>query len=113
MKSCFAKYNLGKIEYLGKLNNQTTLSDFGNMKQENLKKIILSVISKPKSYLDILEELIDETIYLETDIYNTIKNLEETKKIIIQRDPETTKTGKPRRSIESQDIIIKKEDKPC
>ena len=109
MKSCFAKYNFGRTEYRGKLSGQMTFFDYDSIKQQDIKNIILLILDKPKSYLKILEELIDETPYLKSNITKAIKDLEEKGKIYIKREPETTPTGRPRISLQNQDVIIKKE----
>jgi three-Cys-motif partner protein len=107
MRSCFAKYNFGRLEYRGKLNNQMTFLDFKDIKISKIRDEILKSLNTPKSYLCILENFIE--IYLESNIYKAIKSLEDEGKINIVRDPELTKTGRKRESIEPQDLIIKKE----
>jgi len=109
MKSCFAKYNFGKVEYLGRLNAQKTLSEYAGTKAEDIKKDILSILDSPRKYSNILETLIDETPYLESELIKTLKKLEEEQKICIVREPASTPTGRLRKSIELQDTVIKKE----
>lgn len=108
MKSCFAKYNYGRIEYKGKLSKQMSLFDLPEMKIAEAKKVILNNFNAKEKYLDILEALIDETVYLLSDIYTAIKELENENKITVERNPPTTpKTGKPRKSINQEtDYII-------
>ena len=107
MKSCFAKYNFGRLEYRGKLNNQMTFLDFKDIKIDKIKVHLFESLNNPKTYLDLLKEFVEE-IYLESNIKTAIKSLEEDGKINIVRNPELTKTGRKRTSIEPSDIIIKK-----
>lgn len=109
MKSCFAKYNLGKVEYLGRLNAQKTLSEYADTKPEDIKRDILSILDGPRKYCNILEKLIDETPYLESELIKALKKLEEEQKICVVREPAITATGRLRKSIKLQDTVIKKE----
>ncbi len=108
MKSCFGKYNFGRVEYRGRYSGQMTFSDLAEFKQEDISNSILFILKKPTSYLEILTALIDETTFQEKDIYSTIKLLESAGKIVIERDPPLTKTGRKRESITAQDIIMLK-----
>lgn len=107
MKSCFAKYNLGRIEYRGKAQYQKTLFEETEVKIAEIKKILLSQCKDiEREYVDILENLIDETPYLESEIYSAVKELEKQGDISIIRDPELTTTGKKRKRIIYSDKIV-------
>lgn len=107
MKSSFAKYNNGRMEYNGKFKIPRSLFEYEEIHPE-IKKIILNLINKDsKTYSTILNELIDEIPYLESEIKKVIKLLESKGVIRIERKPEFTKTGRKRTSIESQDLIVK------
>ena len=83
------------------------LYDFRFIKIDDLSNNILTILNTPKTYQELLNTLIDETIYLESDIYHVLKKLEEIKDIIIIRVPPITKIGKKRTSIQLQDLIKK------
>ena len=111
MKSCFAKFNFGRVEYKGKAQYQQTLFEQKEIKTDQLKKELLNIYkNKEKLYLEIIEELIDETPYLESEISNAIKKLEKKEKIKIKRFPEVTPTGKKRKSILTTDVISFKKE---
>jgi len=107
MKSSFAKFNYGRVEYLGSRANQLRLSEIGNTKIQEVNEFLTSKYPKcHKKYIKIIEENIDETDYLESDIRNALKELEKTNKIYIERFPKLTeKKQELRRSIEENDII--------
>ena len=106
MKSCFAKYNFGRVEYKGEAQYQQTLFEQREIKIDQVKKMLLDIYkNKEKLYLEIIEELIDETPYLESEISSAIKELGEKKEIKIKRSPELTPTGKKRKSILNTDVI--------
>ncbi len=107
MKSCFAKYHFGRTEFLGKKEVQRTLDEIDVVRDGEIKKFLLSKYSKSKkSFIDICEENICDTEYLESDFYGALKELEKENKINIQRNPPLTKTGKNRESIKYEDMII-------
>lgn len=107
MKDCFAKYNQGRVEYLGRRGNQLRLFDVKEVRLEELKKFLLQTYSEEEElYEKIVEQLIDSEPYLEREIYSAIKELEKSGEIRIQRDPPTTPKGKIRESIKNEDLII-------
>jgi len=107
MKSSFAKFNYGRVEYLGSRANQLKLFEIGNAKNEEIEKFIYSNYrNSHKTYLQIIEENIDETPYLESEIRNALKRLEKNNIIYIERFPKLTeKKQQLRRSIKEYDII--------
>jgi len=105
MKSAFAKYNEGRIEYKGKRSNQLNL--FENEKINDVKKYLKNKYSNKKIlYGKIIEENIDCCDFLEKDLYNALKELENNEEIKIIRMPQKTPTGRVRTSIQDKDIII-------
>jgi len=108
MKSSFAKFNLGRVAYVGSRANQLTLFDIENVKIETVEEFLLNKYpNERKKYLELIEENIDEVPYLESDFYKALKELEKEKKIKIVRDPPFTPVRKsPRESIQEQDTII-------
>ena len=61
--------------------------------------------SRSVTYRSIVEDNIDSTEYLESQLKGAIKVLETQKKIKIDRVPTTTPTGRIRKSIEENDKI--------
>ncbi len=107
MKGCFAKFNHGKIEYLGKLGNQLSLWDIKEFKLEEIKKYLEDNFRNSSlDLLELKEKLIDSTPYLEKNIMDAIRDLEKENKIAIKRNPPLTPTGKNRISIQEQDTVI-------
>lgn len=106
MKSSFAKFNFGRVEYRGGRSAQrgifegaeTILKDATNY----LKEIYQG---KQKTYQEIIEEQIDNTTFLEKEFKAAIKNMEG-KGVSISRIPPKTPTGKNRTGIQNNDIII-------
>lgn len=107
MKSSFAKFNYGRVEYLGSRANQLTLGEIGNVKIQEAKEFLISKYPECcKKYIEIIEENIDETPYLESEIKNSLKELEADDKIYIDRVPKLTeKTQVLRKSIKENDTV--------
>lgn len=106
MKGSFAKYNYGRIEYRGKNQYQMTFFDYDDIKIEEIKKYLLSVYHKSlKTFIEIIEEQIDEIPYLVKNIRRSITELEKENKLIINRKNKLTKTDKLRTGIEKGDVI--------
>ncbi len=91
MKSSFAKYNFGNIEYIGKMKNQTTIFDLLK-KRECADFLYNKYWNSRRTYERIIEECIDESPFLESEIRNSLKKLEKEGKIIVQRI-DSLKTG--------------------
>lgn len=106
MKGSFAKFNRGRIEYKGKTKDQMTFFDYDHIKIDEIKGYLLSTYKGSiKSFIEIIEEQIDETPYLVKHIRQAIKDLEKESKVNILREIETTKYGKPRVGIDNSDKI--------
>lgn len=106
MKSSFAKFHYGRVEYRGNRGAQIGLF-------ENEDAIVKDVIdclkriykNQQKTYRQIIEEQIDETEFLESHFKKAIKKMEG-KDLTISRIPLKTKTGRSRVGINEDDIII-------
>lgn len=106
MKSSFAKYNLGRVEYRGLRSGQLELSELAYIKQSEIIELLFEkYASKKISFKALLEDNIDSTVYLESQFRDTLKFLEDKKKITIQRIPPHTPRGRQRKAIEENDLI--------
>ncbi|NQU98419.1 three-Cys-motif partner protein TcmP [Candidatus Woesearchaeota archaeon] len=107
MKSSFAKYNHGRVEYRGRNQNQMTFFDYDDIKFKELKKYLLSEYSKKtKTFQEIICDQLDETVYLVKHFRQVIKELEIEGKAKIDRFEKETKTGKPRTGLNEEDSVI-------
>lgn len=107
MKSSFAKFNLGNVEYRGKRADQLGLFDIGETKIDQAGNYLKSVYKgQQKSFQQIIEDQIDETEFLESHLRSALQKLEKEEELRISRIPERTKTGKPRTGISYDDIVI-------
>lgn len=106
MKSSFAKFHYGRVEYRGLRDNQLELFENDEIKVnsavDHLKKLYKG---QQKSYQQIIEEQIDETEFLESHLRKAIKKMEGSD-LVISRIPPKTKRGKDRIGLGYQDIII-------
>lgn len=101
MKSCFAKYNYGLVEYRGLRKDEPTFFDSEGYKISEMKCNIMNKYSRQKkSYNEIISENIDEIPFLEKEIKISLKELESENKINVDRI-ESKKSG-----IKGNDIII-------
>jgi len=106
MKSSFAKFHCGRIEYRGLRDSQMELFDSRNIKVNDAIDFLKKTYKgQQKSFQQILEEQIDEVEFLESHLRNAIKEMEN-KDLIISRIPPKTKTGKNRTGLDYQDVII-------
>ena len=105
MKSAFAKFNYGKVEFAGPKHGCLGFFDQKDFKVNETKKFFLEKYrGQRKNYEAILIENIDALPLLESDIREALKNMEG-KEINITRHPELTPTGRKRKSIEYNDVI--------
>lgn len=110
MKSAFAKFNYGKVEFSGPKHGHLGFFDHKDFKASEIKKFFLKKYKgQSKSYEAVLTENIDEEPFLESDIYRTLQEMEN-KEVKIRRHPELTPTGKKRKSIKLDDVISFKGD---
>lgn len=102
MKSSFAKYNYGKVEYMGPKHGQLTLFDKEDIKIDEVKNFIFLKYSKRKlCFLDIVEENIDEVPYLESELRKAIQCLK--KENLVTVIPVDSKTDK---GLKGRDVVI-------
>ncbi len=107
MKSSFAKYAHGRTEWLGTDADQIKLTEIDGIKDESLENYFITKYSgKRPSFAKIIEENIDETDYLESDMTKAIRKLEDSNRVYIERFPKLTEKRKQmRESLEKNDII--------
>lgn len=102
MKSSFAKYNYGKVEYMGPKHGYLSLFDQEDIKLYEIKQYLLNKYSNTKiSFYDIIEENIDEVPYLESDIRSALKELRKEGRVEVKHI-----TSKTENSIQDKDLII-------
>lgn len=107
MKSSFAKFNYGRVEYRGIRAGQMELFEQASIKETEVADMLLKKYTGRRLiFKNIVEENIDSTEYLESQMRNAIKSLEVNGNIKIQRIPENTPTGKKRKSIGENDSIV-------
>lgn len=105
MKSAFAKFNYGNAEFSGPKHGDLTLFDNSNVRIDEIKSFLMDKYKGKKTRYEILlVENIDSTPFLESNIYNALKDMEG-KQIKIIRHPELTPKGRKRKSIELNDEI--------
>lgn len=82
MKSSFTAINNGKVEYLGKRANNYTLFDMESYKMDEATSFLLNKYKgETKSFDNILEEIIEDTAYIDKDLRKTIKDMESNGKV--------------------------------
>lgn len=82
MKSCFAGCNYGKVEYLGCRRGRLSLFDINSFVLSEMKEYLINKYSGQKvEFRTILEQCIDETLYLESNIRTALKELRTTREI--------------------------------
>lgn len=101
MKSVFANWNHGRVEYLGRKGDELTLFDMREFKIGDIKSVLTSKYSgKETTFVDIVESVIDETLFLEKDIRAAIKEMK--KEGLVNTTPVTSKTD---RGLKGDDIV--------
>jgi len=106
MKSAFAKFNYGNVEFSGPKHGALSLFDHEDLKAGEIQDFLLNKFKGATiTYGDVLSEIIDTIPYLEKDIYAAIKGMEKIQNIVVQRNPELTATGRKRSSIEANDVL--------
>lgn len=94
MKSCFAKFNYGKVEYRGPKHGQKTLFDLQEIKIDEMQNYFSGKYFKcEKIYNEIILENIDEVPYLEGEIKKALKTMELENKICVKRIDSKTNRG--------------------
>jgi len=106
MKSSFAKFHYGRVEYRGTRDNQLELFESKDVRINNVIDCLKNKYKgQQKSFQQILEEQIDETEFLESHFREAIKKMENND-LVISRIPPKTITGRNRTGIKNQDVII-------
>lgn len=94
MKSCFARFNYGKVEYRGPKHGERTLFDLQEIKIDEVKGYFTNkYLGVKKTYDEIICENIDEVPYLEKEIRESIKALESENNVKVKRVDSKTKRG--------------------
>ena len=76
MKSVFASWNYGRVEYLGRKGDALTLFDLQEFKIGDIKTTLISKYAgKQMSFTEIIEDLIEDTLFIEKDIRTAIKEM--------------------------------------
>jgi three-Cys-motif partner protein len=100
MKSSFAKYSLGKVEWLGENSVQTSLADIMGIKVNKIKGLLIEKYNRQcASYEQIVVDNIDTTPYLESQLKDALRELESDGVVYIERFPKLGKNRRPLISI--------------
>lgn len=101
MKSSFATFNYGKVEYLGPERFQQSLFDRQDIKVQDVQNALLSRYKgKSLSYINIIRDIIDEVPFLEKEVKTALKELRKSQLIAVK--PVDSKTN---RGLGGKDII--------
>lgn len=101
MKSAFAAVNYGRVEYLGYRENEMTIFDIQAVKEGDIAEYLKKrYAGKTKTFNEIVEEIIDETFFLEKDIRSSLQGMR--KAGLIKVNPVSSKT---QRGLGNQDQI--------
>lgn len=101
MKSCFASINNGRVEYLGRRNNNYSLFDMDFFKQNEISNLLKNLYTGSNiTFQMILEDIIEDTAVLEKDLRATLKTMEANGEISVDRV-----TSKTFRGLCGNDII--------
>lgn len=86
MKNAFASINNGRVEYLGKRQNNISLFDLASFKTEDLANSLLTKFKgKTISFENLWEQIVEDIPYLERDLSETLIKLEASGKLKVQR----------------------------
>ena len=106
MKSSFAKYSLGRVEWLGENSAQTSLTDIIGIKMNEIKNLLIRKYNKKSvSFQQIIIDNIDSTPYLESQLKDALKELEIEGIVYIERFPKLGQNGRPLISLQPDTII--------
>ena len=96
MKACFAELNDGKIEYLGKNQNQMHIFDLIEDPVQEIESYICSNFKNLRlTFDDLLDKMIDTTPYLGKDISSAVLNLYNKQMANIERESSKRQSSKP------------------
>lgn len=86
MKNSFASVNNGRIEYLGKRQNEMSLFDLSSYKTMDLAATALSsFVNKTMTFESVWEAIVEDVPYLEKDLSEAIQQLEDEGKLVVER----------------------------
>jgi three-Cys-motif partner protein len=106
MKSSFAKYSLGRVEWLGEESAQTSLADIIGINMNSIKDLLLKRYNKKSvSFKQIIVDNIDTTPYLESQLRDSLKELEKDGMVHIERTPKLGQKERPLTSIQPDSEI--------
>ena len=101
MKSVFATWNYGRVGYLGRKGDELTLFDLHEFKIGEIKSVLTAKYAgKEMSFIDLFEDIIDETLFLEKDIRAAIKEMKN--EGLVSVTPVTSKTD---RGLKGDDMV--------
>lgn len=101
MKSNFASQNNGRVEYLGKRNDEISLFDLDYYKQIELTNFLTNKFKgECCTFIQLLERIIEDTATIEKELRSTLKNMEKNNIIEVERI-----TSKTLRGLSGDDII--------
>lgn len=101
MKSVFASLNYGRVEYLGRKGDELTLFDLQEFKIGDIKSTLTSKYAgKQMSFTEIVEDIIDDTLFIEKDIRTAIKEMRDEGAVKTMRV-----TSKTDRGLAGDDIV--------
>jgi len=86
MKRSFTHINFGRVEYLGRKNNEMTLFDLNDYKINDIIEILIhNYKGKRLSFINLWEDLVEDTAYTDRDLRNALKEMEKRECIKVQR----------------------------
>ena len=86
MRDCFSSINHGRIEYLGKSNNQLSIFELKGFKVSEVQNYLLrNCTGFEGSYNDLLSLIIDATPYQNQVLRKAVKQFEKSGRAIVQR----------------------------
>lgn len=95
MKNSFASVNQGRLEYLGKYENDLTFFDMDEYKTSQIAQSVLLTYAGTSICFDsLLESIIEDVPFLEKDLSEAIASLEVAQKVKVERV--TSKRGRYR-----------------
>ena len=86
MKNSFAGINNGRMEYLGRYQNELTFFDMETYKTADIANHVLTPYAGQKiTFISLLEQVIENVPFLEKDLSEAIAMLENAKKLTVKR----------------------------
>ena len=86
MKDSFAQINNGRMEYLGRYQNELTIFDLDSYKSNSLVENVLKVFSgKTMTFISVLESIIENVQFQQKDLSEALKTMEKEGNVTIKR----------------------------